>query len=390
MVRRMKILHVLIAVGLSVFATAGNAADDRVIYPGGEGPGKGKHVVLVSGDEEYHSAEALTQLGKILSVHHGFKCTVLFAIDPQTGLINPVVRDNIPGLETLAEADLMVLFTRWRILPDSQLKHIHDYVLAGKPIVGMRTATHPFAPNPEIHPKMRQWSRMMKRKPKEAGLRPEFTEKEWGKYGRFGDGYYGANKKWQGGFGRYVIGEMWVAHHGHHKHESTLGLIAPGAKKHPIVRGVKDGDIWGSTDVYTVGLTGDSKPLVLGQVMARKGEYDAEDVNFGMRPDDGPPVAEKNDPMMPVAWTKTYKDHSGKQGRVFTTTMGAATDLESDGLRRLIVNGVYWSLKMEKRIPKEGTKVDLVGKFEPSQYGFSTMEYWTEKNLRPKDFTLDR
>ena len=56
-----------------------------VVYEGGDGPGKGKHIVLISGDEEYRSEEALPQLGKILAVHHGFKCTVLFAINPKTG-----------------------------------------------------------------------------------------------------------------------------------------------------------------------------------------------------------------------------------------------------------------------------------------------------------------
>ena len=57
-------------------------ADDRwITLPEGEGPGKGKHVVLISGDEEYRSEEALPQLAKILAKHHGFKCTVLFAID---------------------------------------------------------------------------------------------------------------------------------------------------------------------------------------------------------------------------------------------------------------------------------------------------------------------
>ena len=52
-----------------------------IVYEGNEGVGKGKHIVLVSGDEEYRSEEALPLLAKILAVHHGFKCTVLFAID---------------------------------------------------------------------------------------------------------------------------------------------------------------------------------------------------------------------------------------------------------------------------------------------------------------------
>ena len=48
---------------------AARADDPWVVYEGGAGPGKGKHVVLVSGDEEYRSEEALPQLGRILARH---------------------------------------------------------------------------------------------------------------------------------------------------------------------------------------------------------------------------------------------------------------------------------------------------------------------------------
>src|SRR5688572_2144474 len=111
-----------------IFAACGLAlaADDWVVYEGTAGPGKGKHIVLVSGDEEYRSEEMIPQLGKILAKHHGYKCTVLFAIDPTSGTIDPNKNDNIPGLEALKTADLMVIFTRWRNLPDEQAKYIID------------------------------------------------------------------------------------------------------------------------------------------------------------------------------------------------------------------------------------------------------------------------
>ena len=77
------------ALGFSCFAAVLPASADSgigsVSYPGGEGPGKGKHVVLVSGDEEYRTEEAFPMLGKMLAEKHGFKCTVLFPIDPKTG-----------------------------------------------------------------------------------------------------------------------------------------------------------------------------------------------------------------------------------------------------------------------------------------------------------------
>ncbi|HWA99487.1 MAG TPA: hypothetical protein VG713_13385, partial [Pirellulales bacterium] len=133
-------------VSLLMLVLVGYAKADElwVTYEGSQGPGHGKHVVLVSGDEEYRSEEALPQLGKILARHHGFKCTVLFAIDPSDGTINPIERSNIPGLEALATADLMIIATRFRDLPDDQMKHIVDYLATGRPVIGMRTATHAF------------------------------------------------------------------------------------------------------------------------------------------------------------------------------------------------------------------------------------------------------
>ncbi len=113
-------------------------------FEGGHGVGNGKRVVFISGDEEYRSEEGLPQLAKIWSQRHGFQCTVLFAINPKTGEINPDESSNIPGLEALAKADLMVIAARFRALPDDQMKYIVDYVEAGKPVIGMRTATHAF------------------------------------------------------------------------------------------------------------------------------------------------------------------------------------------------------------------------------------------------------
>jgi len=312
------------------------ADDPWVVYEGKDGPGKGKHIVLVAGDEEYRSEEALPQLGKILAVHHGFKCTALFSIDPATGEIAPNNQQNIPGLEALKTADLMIIATRFRDLKDEQMQQIVEYVEAGKPVIGMRTATH------------------------------AFKIKRGKKYEKYSTSYGGADYK--GGFGRQVLGEKWISHHGHHGRESTRGLVAKGAENHPITRGIKDGDIWGPTDVYTVRLPlpGDSKPIIMGQVLA------------GMSPDDQPVEGKKNHPMMPVGWTKTYKG-----GRVFTTTMGAANDLASEGTRRMLVNAVYWCLGLEDEIPEKSC-VDVVGEFKPSNFGFNGYK----KGLKPSDYAL--
>jgi len=308
-----------------------------VVYQGKEGPGKGKHIVLISGDEEYRSEEALPQLGKILARHHGFKCTVLFAIDPETGMINPNNQNNIPGLENLKTADLMILGLRFRDLPDEQMKYFAEYTESGRPIMGLRTSTHAF----------------------KIGQGKTYSR------------YSFRSKEWKDGFGRQVLGETWINHHGSHKRESTRGIIAKGMENHPILRGVKD--IWGPTDVYGVRLPlpGDSKPLILGQVLD------------GMKPESEPVPGKKNDPMMPVAWIKTYTGARGKTARVFTTTMGAAMDLESEGLRRLIVNAAYWCLGMESEIPPRAN-VDIVGEYRPSPFGFNGYK----KGVKPSDHEM--
>ncbi len=300
----------------------GFARDEQqwVSYAGGDGPGTGKHIVLVSGDEEYRSEEGLPQLAKILSKHHGFQCTVLFAID-NDGTINPNVTTNIPGLEALDSADLMIIQTRFRKLPDEQMKHIAQYVNSGRPIVGLRTATHAFANSPGT----------------------KYADYAWN------------SNQWKGGFGRQILGETWVAHWGHHTQQSTGGIVAKGAEQHPILRGIKSGDIWGPTDVYEVHLPSDCQTLVLGAVLE------------GMKPTDKPVAGKQNDPMMPIAWTKSYTSASGKTGRTFTTTMGAAQDLQSEGLRRLLVNACYWALGMEDKLP-EKADVEIVGEFQPSPF----------------------
>ena len=48
-------------------------------------PGAGHHILLIAGDEEYRSEEALPMLAAILAKRHGFHCTVLFSTDPETG-----------------------------------------------------------------------------------------------------------------------------------------------------------------------------------------------------------------------------------------------------------------------------------------------------------------
>ena len=310
-------------------------AEPWVVFEGSDGPGMGKHIVFLVGDEEYRSEDSMPQLAKILAVHHGFKCTVLFAINKQTGEIDPKTLDNIPGLKALETADLMVMFLRFRELPDDQMKRIIDYTNSGKPIIGLRTSTHAF----------------------------NYVKHKDSPYAK----YSFRDKEFDGGYGRQVFGETWINHYGHHQRESTRGLIAKGMENHPIVKGIDD--IWGESDVYGITtLTGDSKPLIMGQVLS------------GMDPKDKPNPDKK---LVPVAWTKTYTGEKGKTSRVFTTTMGHSFDFNSEGFRRLLVNACYWGMEMEDKIPAR-SKVDFVGQYDPNKIGMGGHK----KGLKPSDHKL--
>jgi hypothetical protein len=327
-----------------------------------EGDSDKPFVVFITGDEEYRSEEGMPQIARILNRHHGFNCKVLFAQDPEKpGVVDPNYLNNIPGLKWLEQADLMVIFTRFRALPDEQMKFIDDYLKSGRPVLGIRTATHAF----------------------------HFTENDsLSSYTRYGN-FNNEEGVWRGGFGRLILGEKWISHHGNHGNQSTRGLKAPGAENHPIWNGIEEGSIWGPTDVYglRLPLPGDSQPLVLGECIDRSEELDGNDPRLGMRPTDTnlPGKIERdgvwidqNDPKMPIAWTKSYQIPGGKPGRSFTSTIGSSTDLLEAGTRRLIVNAAFWLLDFP--VP-EKANVETVGNYNPTAFGFKDDEYWDMQNI---------
>ena len=332
---------------LAVAAPPGPSAQSpspaSAVYPPGPGAGRGRHVVFLSGDEEYRGEEGLPMLAKILSQRHGFKCTVLFSIDPD-GTINPKSSSSLSDPAALESADAIVMLLRFRTWPDAAMTRFENLLRAGKPIVALRTSTHAF-----------------------NGFAPGSRWETW-------------NYNNQGGFGKRVLGETWLTHWGRHKAEATRGEIEPDQRSNPVLRGVAD--IFGDTDVYEAYPPADATVLVRGIVLN------------GMTPDAPPATYRKtrstdkqeqgvNDPAMPVVWTRLNRNDNSTTNRVLTTTMGSATDLENEGLRRLVVNGVYWGLGLE--VPDKAD-VTYVDEYRPSFYGFDGFR----KGLRASDFELGR
>jgi type 1 glutamine amidotransferase len=334
----MRWLPIYCAVLCCCALSSATLADDKwVTYQGWKGPGQGRRIVLLSGDEEYRSEEALPMLGKLLAVKHGFTCTVLFAQDPETGEIDPNNQTHIPGMHLLKQADLVILALRFRELPDEEMRHFDDYVKSGKPLIALRTSTHAF-----------NYSRN--------------KQSPFAKYS------FNARGEWNGGFGQQVLGETWVSHHGAHGRESTRGVARREHQDHPILKGVED--VWGPTDVYgVIHLPDDAQVLMDGQVLA------------GMKPDD-PPKPQTD--TMPLVWVREYPSPGGRN-KILCTTMGASVDFENEGLRRLIVNGAYWATGFADKIP-DRADVDPVGDYHPTFFGFNKFT----KGVKVSDHKLDQ
>ncbi len=229
--------HVLALTGVVVVAGLFAAGGAGLIAAQARPP----HVVFVTGDDEYRSEITMPMIAAILEKRHGMRTSVAISKPiPQT-------KTNIEGLEALETADLMVMFTRFRALPDDQLARVMKYVDAGKPVVGLRTSTHAFS-YPEGSP----------------------------------------HTALNDGFGRDVFGQKWITHHGNKSSTSVTVNAAQAA--HPILRGV--GPFQARSWLYhvlplngpaTILLEGDS---INSQQTARAAQYP---------------------PHQPVAWTREHK-----------------------------------------------------------------------------------
>lgn len=333
--RRLKLLCSAVIV-LALFAGNLLAKGGSITYEPGEGAGGGKHVVFVCGEWEYRCEESLPMMARILAKRHGFKCTVLFSINPSDGTVNPSIKTNIPDMELLKTADMMVVFAMDLELPDEQMKHFAEFIESGKPVFGIRCTLLSF----------------------------KYNKNKQSPYAHFD------HRNKDGGYATALFGETWKGHYGHHARESTRGLRAGLYDRHPILRGVHD--VWGPTDVYRVTkLPSDATVYLYGQVLT------------GMNPSD-PPNLQKC--IMPMVWTREIKGESGKDSKVVMSTIGAAQDMESEDLRRLHVNCIYWALGLESRIPAKAN-VDYVNAgWKASRFGGGTFK----KGLMPADFAIKK
>jgi type 1 glutamine amidotransferase len=241
-------------------------------------------VVFVTGDHEYSGEETLPIIAAGLEKDYGMKTIVLKAFPDHNS------EENIPGLEALRDADLVVFFLRWRRLPAEQLAYIEAYLKSGKPVMGFRTTTHAFH-FPEGDP-----------------------NEKWNAFGEFA---LNAPPGWGG-----------AARHTHYGHESSTDVhIIPEQANNPILTGVATNFHVRSwlyrvlPDYPTKGSTW----LLMGKAV----NPDKEAIEN------------------PVAWTGI----NSFGGRVFMTTMGHPEDFQQAPFQRLVINAIHFELGL--KVPKK-------------------------------------
>lgn len=279
---------------------------------------RSKHIVFVSGEEEYRSEESFPMIAKILERETGAKVSFCFSVD-SSGYIDPNNTRHIGDLEKLKDADLMVIFARFRALPEDELKYIKDYVESGKPIIGLRTSTH------------------------------AFLYKE--------DSLKHMNNEWP----TKVFGQQWITHHGHFDdgNKPLTSVYYANKMMQPILRGVKPFDAYSwlyHVDGGQWKLQGDCNILLKGKSLKSNHEMEGNLEKFPLT--------------NPVAWTKTYTTNSGKTSKVFFTTLGHPYDFKDASMRKLLLNSILWTLDAENKIPENGVNADPVDIYQPSNSGF--------------------
>ncbi|MHC4638549.1 MAG: ThuA domain-containing protein [Planctomycetota bacterium] len=233
---------------------------------------KRPHVVFVLAEQEYKSEETLPSFAKSY-LEKDFRCTFLFArANKGEG------RNDVPSLDALYDADLLILSMRRRALPVVQMDHLERYIRSGKPIIGIRVSIVPFQVKPEERP----------------------------------DGHV----IWHD-FDREVLGCQYAGYDMRSRKTGCDVWIAKNARMHPILNGIDPDGFHSTSWIYKL------NPLAEGTTLLMEGRWS------------------ENERTEPVAFTNTFCG-----GRVFFTSLGHPDDFGNELFCKLLVNGVYWALKI--------------------------------------------
>ena len=196
-----------------------------------------QHIVFMIGEDEYKTWETLPEFAEKDLKPAGYRVTIVHA--------DKADKNNFPGLtDALRDADLLFISVRRRTPLKEQLAAVRAHLDAGKPVIGIRTASHAFA-----------------LRPKEKLAAPTLAD-------------------WPG-FDPEVFGGHYTNHHGPIKNTIT---VAPAAEKHPILQGVAIAKLLGNGSLYKVSpLVATTTTLLLGTIPDKPAEPVAWTHRYGAK-----------------------------------------------------------------------------------------------------------
>lgn len=199
-------------------------------------PGQAANLVFMIGEDEYLTWETLPEFAKKDVEPLGHRVTIIHA--------DVADKNNFPGLvEALRDADLLLVSVRRRTPLKEQLDAVRAYLAAGKPLIGIRTASHAFA----------------------LRAKDKLTDSKL--------------SIWQD-FDPEVLGGHYVNHHG--EGPKTAVTLAAGAETHPILKNVSLAKLTSACSLYKVSpLTATTKPLLIGTIPDQPAEPIAWTNQFG-------------------------------------------------------------------------------------------------------------
>ncbi len=250
------------------------------------------HAVLVVGTLHYSPELSMPLLAKELE-RIGFRTTVVMGEgDPEKK-----TEQVLPGIESLAQADVAIFFARFLKLPEAEWQPIEDYLTSGKPVIGLRTANHSFQ-YPKGHPRV----------------------------------------EWNDGFGRRALGTPYIVHQSSPTQVSVIDKHAG----HPIMSNVSR-DAWESEGtLYLTRLEGGCVPLLSG---TGTGKMRLLEKDLGT-------ILVNESEADIVAWT--WQNEWG--GKVFGTTLGHPADFAQESFTRMLINAACWAV--DKPLPTANDKIN--------------------------------
>lgn len=228
------------------------------------------HVVMLIAEREYETMQSLKRFSEDRKKAYRF---TIVAEDPND-------RNRLVGLDSLQTADVMLVSVRRRTLPTDQLASIREFVSQGKPVIGIRTASHAFSLRNQEPPNGRV--------------------------------------DWQD-FDNVIFGGNYTNHHGNDL-RVKLGFVDAALKdallKDALLKGIDAERTYSSSSsLYRV------SPLMKGTKVVMWGQVEGH-------------------PAEPIAWT--YRRADG--GKSFYTSLGNTEDFRGLVLPALLGNALVWAL----------------------------------------------